>query len=58
MEFGIERDQPFYQFNHMIAHNLGYPRIGSHRELKRACEQFWAGKITSQQLQETGRRIR
>ncbi|MFD2935851.1 5-methyltetrahydropteroyltriglutamate--homocysteine S-methyltransferase [Spirosoma flavum] len=42
----------------MIAHNLGYPRIGSHRELKRASEQFWANKITRQQLQEVGRRIR
>ncbi|NEU66852.1 5-methyltetrahydropteroyltriglutamate--homocysteine S-methyltransferase [Spirosoma agri] len=42
----------------MIAHNLGYPRIGSHRELKRASEQFWAQKITRQQLEETGRRIR
>ncbi|WP_460937120.1 5-methyltetrahydropteroyltriglutamate--homocysteine S-methyltransferase [Spirosoma humi] len=42
----------------MIAHNLGYPRIGSHRELKKACEQFWASKITHQQLQETARQIR
>ncbi|QDK78006.1 5-methyltetrahydropteroyltriglutamate--homocysteine S-methyltransferase [Spirosoma sp. KCTC 42546] len=42
----------------MIAHNLGYPRIGSHRELKRACEQFWANKITTEQLQDAGRRIR
>lgn len=42
----------------MIAHNLGYPRIGSHRELKWACEQFWAKKITRQQLQETATRIR
>ncbi|GAB4011939.1 5-methyltetrahydropteroyltriglutamate--homocysteine S-methyltransferase [Spirosoma migulaei] len=42
----------------MIAHNLGYPRIGSHRELKRACEQFWANKITPEQLQDAGRRIR
>ncbi|QIP16128.1 5-methyltetrahydropteroyltriglutamate--homocysteine S-methyltransferase [Spirosoma aureum] len=41
----------------MIAHNLGYPRIGSHRELKRACEQLWANKITRQQLQEIGRQI-
>ncbi|QMW03245.1 5-methyltetrahydropteroyltriglutamate--homocysteine S-methyltransferase [Spirosoma foliorum] len=42
----------------MIAHNLGYPRIGSHRELKRASEQFWANKITRQQLQDAGRTIR
>ncbi|GAB4025853.1 5-methyltetrahydropteroyltriglutamate--homocysteine S-methyltransferase [Spirosoma koreense] len=42
----------------MIAHNLGYPRIGSHRELKRACEQYWAGKISQPQLLEMGRQIR
>lgn len=42
----------------MIAHNLGYPRIGSHRELKRALDQFWAQKITPQQLQEVARQIR
>jgi 5-methyltetrahydropteroyltriglutamate--homocysteine methyltransferase len=35
----------------MVAHNLGYPRIGSHRELKKASEQYWAGKITHDQLQ-------
>jgi 5-methyltetrahydropteroyltriglutamate--homocysteine methyltransferase len=58
VEFGIERDQSFYPVNSMIAHNLGYPRIGSHRELKRACEQFWANKITRQQLQDVGRQIR
>jgi 5-methyltetrahydropteroyltriglutamate--homocysteine methyltransferase len=58
MEFGNERDQSFLSINNMIAHNLGYPRIGSHRELKRACEQFWANKITRQQLKEIGRNIR
>ncbi|RZM24298.1 MAG: 5-methyltetrahydropteroyltriglutamate--homocysteine S-methyltransferase, partial [Pedobacter sp.] len=42
----------------MIAHNLGYPRIGSHRELKKACEQFWARKITPQQLKQAGRQLR
>lgn len=42
----------------MIAHNLGYPRIGSHRELKRALEQCWAQKITPQQLQEVARQLR
>ncbi|RCR66195.1 5-methyltetrahydropteroyltriglutamate--homocysteine S-methyltransferase [Larkinella punicea] len=42
----------------MVAHNLGYPRIGSHRELKKANEQYWAGKITHDQLAEAGQRIR
>lgn len=26
----------------MKTHNLGYPRIGSHRELKKASERYWA----------------
>ena len=29
----------------MQTHILGYPRIGSQRELKKACEQYWSGKI-------------
>ncbi|UAY54351.1 5-methyltetrahydropteroyltriglutamate--homocysteine S-methyltransferase [Arachidicoccus terrestris] len=29
----------------MLTQNLGYPRIGGHRQLKKACEQFWSGKI-------------
>jgi methionine synthase II (cobalamin-independent) len=27
----------------MQTHNLGYPRIGSQRELKKEAEQYWAG---------------
>ncbi|HTJ12635.1 MAG TPA: 5-methyltetrahydropteroyltriglutamate--homocysteine S-methyltransferase [Dinghuibacter sp.] len=42
----------------MQTHNLGYPRIGSRRELKKAAEQYWAGKITATQLMATGRSIR
>ena len=37
---------------------LGYPRIGSRRELKKACEQYWSGKISFQELQEVGCDIR
>ncbi|MDY5589346.1 MAG: 5-methyltetrahydropteroyltriglutamate--homocysteine S-methyltransferase [Arcanobacterium sp.] len=29
----------------------GYPRIGRHRELKRALERFWAGKITEAEFE-------
>ncbi len=36
----------------MITHNLGYPRIGQNRELKKAIEGYWAGKITYDQLKE------
>ena len=37
---------------------LGYPRIGPRRELKRAVEQYWAGRIDEPALQEVGRRLR
>ncbi len=42
----------------MLSHNLGYPRVGSHRELKKANEQFWAGTIDRDALQKTARTIR
>tara|TARA_R110002072_G_scaffold216077_1_gene373378 strand:+ start:340881 stop:343208 length:2328 start_codon:yes stop_codon:yes gene_type:complete len=42
----------------MQTHNLGYPRIGSHRELKKACEQYWSGKITNSDLHTAGEKIR
>ncbi|MBS1664741.1 MAG: 5-methyltetrahydropteroyltriglutamate--homocysteine S-methyltransferase [Bacteroidetes bacterium] len=42
----------------MQTHNLGYPRIGSRRELKKAAEQYWAGKITAEQLMAVGKTIR
>ena len=41
----------------MRTHNLGYPRIGSKRELKKACEQYWAGKIPVEELLTVGRDI-
>ncbi len=37
---------------------LGYPRIGAHRELKRAEEAYWAGKISRQELLDTAALIR
>jgi len=37
---------------------LGYPRIGRRRELKRAIEAFWAGKIDQAQLEETAAQLR
>ncbi len=42
----------------MRTHNLGYPRIGGNRELKKACEAYWAGKITHDELLQTGRSLR
>ncbi|PJJ67049.1 5-methyltetrahydropteroyltriglutamate--homocysteine S-methyltransferase [Chryseobacterium geocarposphaerae] len=41
----------------MQTHLLGYPRIGSNRELKKACEQYWAGKINLDDLLEVGKTI-
>ncbi|WP_010254447.1 5-methyltetrahydropteroyltriglutamate--homocysteine S-methyltransferase [Myroides injenensis] len=37
---------------------LGYPRIGSQRELKKANEQYWAGKITREELEKVAKTIR
>ncbi|GAA4525778.1 5-methyltetrahydropteroyltriglutamate--homocysteine S-methyltransferase [Amycolatopsis samaneae] len=37
---------------------LGYPRIGPDRELKRAVERYWSGKIDEAALAETGRALR
>ena len=42
----------------MQTHILGYPRIGAKRELKRACESYWAGKTSHDDLLAVGREIR
>lgn len=42
----------------MQTHNLGYPRIGSHRELKKASEKYWSGKISLSELVTAGESIR
>ena len=42
----------------MIAHNLGFPRIGHKRELKKALERYWAGDLPADELRETGRQLR
>jgi 5-methyltetrahydropteroyltriglutamate--homocysteine methyltransferase len=42
----------------MLKNNLGYPRVGAHRELKKASEQYWAGKITRNDLFAAARQIR
>lgn len=41
-----------------IIHNLGFPRIGAQRELKRAVEAYWAGKQTAEELLATGQQLR
>ncbi|HKU69898.1 MAG TPA: 5-methyltetrahydropteroyltriglutamate--homocysteine S-methyltransferase [Burkholderiales bacterium] len=42
----------------MIAHNLGYPRIGRQRELKFALEAYWRGEIGEAELRSRGTRLR
>lgn len=37
---------------------LGAPRIGPHRELKRAIEGYWAGRITRADLESVGAELR
>ncbi len=41
-----------------IASNLGFPRIGPNRELKRAVEAYWAGRSEREELLETAARLR
>ena len=38
--------------------NLGFPRIGAHRELKKAEEAYWRGDLSAAALQETARELR
>ncbi len=44
--------------NPVRTHNLGYPRIGEKRELKVATEAYWKGKISLDELLDTGRKLR
>lgn len=38
--------------------NLGFPRIGANRELKKATEAYWAGNVSREQLLDVARTIR
>ncbi|HJV36053.1 5-methyltetrahydropteroyltriglutamate--homocysteine S-methyltransferase [Geomonas sp.] len=42
----------------MLTHNLGYPRIGAHRELKTACERYWSGEGDLEEVMQTGEKLR
>ncbi len=42
----------------LCTHILGFPRIGSNRELKKAVESYWKSEITQSQLEEIGKKIR
>ncbi|WP_370548021.1 5-methyltetrahydropteroyltriglutamate--homocysteine S-methyltransferase [Edwardsiella tarda] len=42
----------------VISHTLGFPRVGLQRELKKALEAYWAGKVSSQALLACGAELR
>jgi 5-methyltetrahydropteroyltriglutamate--homocysteine methyltransferase len=42
----------------MLTQNLGYPRIGGQRELKKVCENYWAGKTGYKNVLAVGKNIR
>jgi len=42
----------------VIAANLGFPRIGKRRELKKVLEQYWLNKSSEQELLDVARAIR
>ncbi|MFW5803169.1 MAG: 5-methyltetrahydropteroyltriglutamate--homocysteine S-methyltransferase [Verrucomicrobiota bacterium] len=42
----------------MLTHSLGFPRIGSHRELKKAQEGYWKGETSRDKLLETACELR
>ena len=41
-----------------VATIIGYPRVGRNRELKKATESFWAGKISAAELESTAAELR
>src|SRR6266699_1212703 len=41
-----------------IAHTLGFPPLGAHRELKRATESYWGGKVPQTDQLKTGAELR
>lgn len=44
--------------NVISTHNLGFPRIGEKRELKRATEAFWKGNLSLEELHRTAADLR
>ena len=48
MRMGLSRMSSFTDKEHYpmaLAHNLGFPRIGRDRELKKALEAYWKGEL-------------
>ena len=41
-----------------LIHNLGFPRVGDHRQLKFACEDYWRKALSHEDLLAVGRDLR
>src|ERR1700722_8372490 len=42
----------------ILIHNLGYPRMGAHRQLKKSLEAYWRGAETVENLRKTASELR
>ncbi len=42
----------------ILIHNLGYPRVGALRQLKKSLEAYWRGASTAEELQKTAAELR
>src|ERR1700760_1246628 len=62
--FGKSRDAPCQPMSPseciamILSANLGFPRIGSRRELKQALESFWSGATGADALVRTAQALR
>jgi 5-methyltetrahydropteroyltriglutamate--homocysteine methyltransferase len=44
--------------NRLLTQNLGFPRIGENRELKKAVEAYWQGKLSGNELESAAAELR
>ena len=42
----------------VVSHSMGFPRIGSDREMKKAVEAYWKGQTSQEELLKAGKKIR
>ena len=47
--------QSIHSFNSSV---LGFPRMGVNRDLKKATESYWGGKLSQSELLSEGKRLR
>lgn len=58
MQLHFYNDHKSLKVEIMKTQNLGYPRIGDQRQLKKACENYWAGRIGLAELKDIAHKIR